>query len=108
MCLTELAKKIADSGSQICSHTQSHQQLNAISADATLSEITTAFTEIENASGVKTTTMRPPYGAIDSSVWLECFGHLEYGLARLEAAWSRYDCFKQHRGNSVGLYHPHA
>ncbi len=70
----ELAKKIADSGSQICSHTQSHQQLNAISADATLSEITTAFTEIENASGVKTTTMRPPYGAIDSSVWLASQG----------------------------------
>ena len=76
----DLAKKIVDSGNQICSHTQSHQQLDAISADASLSEITTAFTAIESATGTKTTTIRPPYGAIDSSVWLASKGTMSASI----------------------------
>lgn len=76
----DLAKKIVDSGNQVCSHTQSHQQLDAISADTTLSEITTAFTAIEDASGAKTTMIRPPYGAIDSSVWLASQGTMSASI----------------------------
>ena len=69
-----LEKKIVEAGHQLCSHTYSHDQLTADSDKRIASEITSAFDSIEKNSGQKTTVIRPPYGAIDSKVWLATKG----------------------------------
>ena len=50
------------------------QYLTTLSADKTLSEITSAFEAIEKGSGSVTTVIRPPYGAVNSDVWLATAG----------------------------------
>ena len=70
----DLEKKIVEAGHQLCSHTYSHDQLTADSEKRIASEITSAFDSIEKNSGQKTTVIRPPYGAIDSKVWLATKG----------------------------------
>lgn len=65
----DLVKAIKNQGSQVASHTQNHEQLTSLGADALRSEVTEAFSAISAAGGGDTTVLRPPYGALDSSTW---------------------------------------
>ena len=72
----ELVQAIAAQGSQVASHTQNHQQLNAIDADTLKAEVTDAFSAISSSGGGDTTVIRPPYGAFDTSTWAASGGTL--------------------------------
>lgn len=72
--MPDLSKAIVDAGCQLASHTYSHQQLTAVSADTVYDEVTKAFSSIEKATGVKTTCIRPPYGDFRQKTWLETKG----------------------------------
>ena len=71
-----LVKAIVDQGSQVASHTQSHQQLTAVDAETLKSEVTSSFDAISAAGGGNTTVIRPPYGSFDANAWLASGGTL--------------------------------
>lgn len=58
-------------GMEVGTHTQSHKQLTKLSASELTTEIQESVDAIKNATGVAPTLMRPPYGAIDSTVLAE-------------------------------------
>ena len=68
--LPELARKVAESGNQICSHTYRHQQLSTLGKEDLLFEITSAHDSIKSIAGVDTTVIRPPYGDFNQNCWL--------------------------------------
>ena len=70
-----LVQAIKAQGSQVCSHTQNHEQLTAIDAATLQSEIGDAFAAISTAGGGDTTTLRPPYGALDAQAWVNSGGN---------------------------------
>lgn len=59
------AKKIAESGHEIASHSYSHPQLNTLSTDDLKDEIFKTDKAIFKATGSLPRNLRPPYGAID-------------------------------------------
>jgi peptidoglycan/xylan/chitin deacetylase (PgdA/CDA1 family) len=63
------SKAIVEQGSQLASHTYSHDDLPTDSSDKVLSEVTSAFTSIKNATGQDTTVIRPPYGDFKETTW---------------------------------------
>ena len=79
----DLAKKVVDSGNEIMSHTQQHQQLSKLDQSALQSEFSNAFSQIESTTGVQTTSFRPPYGDFTESAWLR-----SGGLASLSVLWN--------------------
>ncbi len=72
----DLVRAIHDQGSQIASHTQSHQQLTAVDATVVQSEVRDAFSAISSASVPATTVIRPPYGDFTNDTWLASGGTL--------------------------------
>ena len=78
------AKAIVDAGCQLASHTQTHQQLPTLGAEKLQSELKATFDEIEKATGVKTTVIRPPYGDFKERTWLE-----SGGLMSLSVLWNQ-------------------
>ncbi len=70
-----LVQAIKAQGSQVCSHTQNHEQLTAIDTDTLRSEIGDAFSAISSAGGGDTTTLRPPYGSLDAQTWVNSGGN---------------------------------
>lgn len=70
------AKAIVDSGNQICSHSTSHPNLLKLDNDGIYNELTGSFATIESATGVKTTTFRPPYGNFHAESWLATGGQV--------------------------------
>ncbi|MFM8765078.1 MAG: polysaccharide deacetylase family protein, partial [Spartobacteria bacterium] len=75
----DIAKRIVDEGHEIANHSWSHPQLTKLSASAFDTEISQTNDAIEKATGVKPTTMRPPYGAINPSLTKRL--NEEYGLS---------------------------
>lgn len=71
----DLVQAIKAQGSQVCSHTQNHEQLTAIDTDTLRSEIDSAFSAISAAGGGDTTTLRPPYGSLDAQAWANSGGN---------------------------------
>ena len=69
-------RAIHNQGSQIASHTQSHQQLTAVDATVVQSEVRDAFSAISSASVPATTVIRPPYGDFTNDTWLASGGTL--------------------------------
>ncbi|MGI6216728.1 MAG: polysaccharide deacetylase family protein [Coriobacteriales bacterium] len=64
----EIAKEVADQGHQVASHTYSHDSadyLNKLDANGVQQQLKKAQDSIYNATGVKTTCVRPPGGNID-------------------------------------------
>lgn len=59
------AKKVAEAGHEIASHSYSHPQLNTLSADDLREEIIKTDEAIFKATGTLPRNLRPPYGAID-------------------------------------------
>ena len=80
----DTAKAIVDAGMQLASHTQTHQQLPLLGAEKLQQELTATFTEIDKATGVKTTVIRPPYGDFKQRTWLE-----SGGLMSLSVLWTQ-------------------
>lgn len=76
----ELAKMVAGSGNQICSHTNQHLQLTALGPDEMLSEITSARDTIRELTDVDTTIIRPPYGDFSQDCWLYTQGNVSASI----------------------------
>lgn len=70
----DLVKAIESQGSQVASHTLSHEQLTTLDADALKSEVTDAFTAITDAGAPATTVIRPPYGDLNLDAWVASGG----------------------------------
>lgn len=66
----EIAQKVVAAGHQLCNHTMAHNQLSAVDTDTVYNEITRSAKVIEEATGVHTTHIRPPYGDFTERSWL--------------------------------------
>ena len=76
------AKAIVDAGCQICSHSYDHPDLRASDSQTVLDQLTSSFSSIESATGVKTTAFRPPYGSFTQRTWLAT-----QGVATVAVRW---------------------
>ena len=73
--MPELVAAIVAQGSQICSHTFSHETpLNDLDAEGLRSELTQGFDAIANAGAPRTSYIRPPYGEFSDESWLDSAG----------------------------------
>lgn len=70
----DLVKAIEDQGSQVASHTLSHQELPKLDADTFKTEVNDAFAALTNGGAPATTVIRPPYGALDPNAWVTSGG----------------------------------
>lgn len=75
----DIAKRIVDEGHEIANHSWNHPQLTKLSPSAFDAEISQTNAAIENATGVRPVTMRPPYGAINPALTKRL--NEEYGLS---------------------------
>ena len=75
----DIAKRIVDEGHEIANHSWSHPQLPKLSPPAFAAEIAQTNEAIEKATGVRPVVMRPPYGAINSTITKRL--NEEYGLS---------------------------
>jgi peptidoglycan/xylan/chitin deacetylase (PgdA/CDA1 family) len=76
----DLAKRVADAGMQVCSHTDTHQDLTTLSSSKLREEIGSTFSTIKDATGVETTTIRPPYGSFKEKTWLDSQGTISASI----------------------------
>ena len=67
----EVVKREYDLGMEVGTHTQSHEQLTKLSSSALTSEISESVDAIKEATGTAPVLMRPPYGAVNSTVLAE-------------------------------------
>lgn len=68
----DLVKAIEEQGSQVASHTYSHQNpLTTLDAGSLASEVGDAFSAISDAGASPTTVLRPPYGELTMDTWLK-------------------------------------
>ena len=58
----ELVKKISDAGHEIGTHSKTHPKMSTISKSQVESELTSSVRAIENITGKKVETFRPPFG----------------------------------------------
>ncbi len=63
----DILRKAHSLGMEIGNHTVNHPNLKNLSAAAVASEINTNATYVENATGVRPTIVRPPYGSYSQS-----------------------------------------
>ena len=75
----EIMKRMVAEGHEIGNHSYSHPSLTKCSPGKVAEEITKTNEAIFQTSGDKPTTMRPPYGATNSSITQRL--HDEFGLA---------------------------
>lgn len=80
----EVSKDIVAAGDQIISHTKTHSELNSLTPADLQAELSGTFAKIQNTTGQKTTAVRPPYGTMDESVWLN-----SNGLMSLSVLWTQ-------------------
>lgn len=64
----EAVKKIADSGNEIGSHSDTHPHVNNLSYEENISEIEKSNDKIEKITGKRTNLYRPPYGEYNNTV----------------------------------------
>jgi len=60
--MPELAKKVANKGHEIANHSISHVNLRAVSTERVHEEMVTSLDQIEQATGIRPSLFRPPYG----------------------------------------------
>lgn len=63
----DILRRSVSLGMEIGNHTANHPKLTNLSASGIASEINTNATYVENATGVRPTIVRPPYGSYSSS-----------------------------------------
>ena len=61
-------KSAYDAGCEIGNHSYSHPKLTSLSSSGVSSQIKNTDSKVKNITGEKTSIMRPPYGAYDSTV----------------------------------------
>ncbi|MDO4806724.1 MAG: polysaccharide deacetylase family protein [Coriobacteriales bacterium] len=66
----DVAKRVVEAGHQLCNHTMAHNQLTAVEGGVVYNEITRSAAVIEEATGILTTHLRPPYGDFTEQSWL--------------------------------------
>lgn len=83
---TAMAKRCADEGHQVASHTYSHSDITLTGMDVNTrnDEISRTFTLVSDATGVPTQVMRPPYGEFRGK------GYLQYLESGQNIAYSAY------------------
>lgn len=64
----EMAKKLADAGMQVASHTYSHPDLAELSAEDINEQYNKTDSVVKEATGAKVTAVRAPYGSVDDTV----------------------------------------
>ena len=64
----EAAKKIAEAGNEIASHSNIHPKVANLSYEENVKEIKESVEKIEKITGQKTTLYRPPYGEYNNTV----------------------------------------
>ena len=64
----KIAKQVADKGHEIANHSVTHADLSSVSRQRVHDEIFNATSSIEKATGIRPTSFRPPYGAINQNV----------------------------------------
>lgn len=64
----DVARRIVDDGHEIANHTWSHRDLATLEEGAIIDEIETTNAAIEEATGVRPTYLRPPYGSYSEVV----------------------------------------
>ena len=72
----ELARRVVQEGHQLSNHTMAHNQLTSVDAQTIYNEITRSAKVIEDATGVHTTHIRPPYGDFTERSWLGAGGSI--------------------------------
>ena len=99
---TDLAKRCADEGHQVASHTYSHDDitLTGMSVEARNEEISKTFTLVSNATGVLTEVMRPPFGEFRGKGYLE---YLESGQNISYSAYWTVDSLDWDVASKMGL-----
>ena len=63
-----IVKRVFDNGHQIGNHTWSHPSLPGLSPEQVQKEISSTNNILQGITGVKPTTLRPPYGATNAAV----------------------------------------
>lgn len=74
--MPEIARAITTGGSELMSHTNQHLDLTTLEPSSLVHEITTAAAIIDEATGVKTSSIRPPYGEFNAQSWLASQGNV--------------------------------
>jgi peptidoglycan/xylan/chitin deacetylase (PgdA/CDA1 family) len=80
----EIAQRIVAEGHEVANHSWAHPQLTKLAPDALKKEIADTNAAIYQATGIQTTLMRPPYGAINAAITKRL--NEEFGLTI--ALWS--------------------
>ena len=71
----DTVQRVISDGNQVASHTWSHKQLTTLGESELKEELTKSFSALSDV-GVSTTTMRQPYGFINTNVWLYSGGSM--------------------------------
>lgn len=64
----EIVRRMVDEGHEVANHSWSHPKLTGLSAQGLKSEIEKTSKAIEDATGQRPLTMRPPYGATNKAL----------------------------------------
>lgn len=64
----QIAKRVADEGHEVANHSITHANLNTVTKDRIIEELTASQQQIETATGVRPETFRPPYGEYNNTV----------------------------------------
>ena len=68
----QTARKVAEQGSEIATHTWDHPNLTKLGASEMRKELSRSLNAIEETTGVRPTVLRPPYGSVNSAVREAC------------------------------------
>ena len=68
----QTARKVAEQGSEIATHTWDHPNLTKLGASELRQELKKSLNAIEKTTGVRPTVLRPPYGSVNSEVREAC------------------------------------
>lgn len=71
----DTVQRVISDGNQVASHTWSHKQLTKLGESDLKEELSKSFSALSQA-GVTTTTIRQPYGSINTNVWLYSGGQM--------------------------------
>lgn len=87
----DASRAVIAAGCQIGSHTKTHSQLTKLTPAALQSELSETFAKIQNVTGENTTIVRPPYGDMSESVWLNSNGKMSLSVLWTQDSkdWSR-------------------
>ena len=68
----QTARRVAEQGSEIATHTWDHPNLAKLSAAQVQRELERSMDAIERVTGVRPTVLRPPYGSVNATVRAAC------------------------------------